>query len=370
MKVRVNRKTLYFLLVLCLLSFIGNNIYAGDDSSMIGFIKYLNINKDYPLPVVRQADDSGYLVLGSVDYPKPKEDVDFLLIKFDSSGNLLWEKKFGGKKTDLAMNFIISTDGNIMVVGGTSSFDDKGIFLMKVNKDGKELWQKIFPTKTAANAIQEVPGTGFILSSNFYDLENRTFDIHIIGTDYDGNELWQKKFGEKGYSEDCEFLRRTTDGDFLILGPAIKSGNYDTLLIKIDKTGKVIWNKRYGSPTEGEKPVSIAESDDGDYIFLTNISDSIKLFKIDKSGNVISEKSYPKIEGAALEKTSDGNFIISGSTDSKLLLMKIDKDLNLTWKKVFDEYKAVGLSVKQTRDGGFILTGITDKVFLLKVNVK
>ena len=44
---------------------------------MIGFIKYLNINKDYPLPVVRQADDSGYLVLGSVDYTKPKEDVDF-----------------------------------------------------------------------------------------------------------------------------------------------------------------------------------------------------------------------------------------------------------------------------------------------------
>lgn len=370
MKVRVNMKRFSFLLVFCLLSFAGNNIYAGDDSPKVEFIKYLNINKGYPLPVVRQNDDSGYLVLGSVDYPKVKEDIDFLLMKFDSSGKLLWEKKFGGKKTDLAMNFIISTDGNIIVVGGTSSFDDKGIFLMKINKEGNELWQKIFPTKTAANAIQEVPGTGFILSSNFYDLENRTFDIHIIGTDYDGNKLWEKKFGDKDSSEDCEFLRRTADGDFLIIGPTIKSGNYDTLLIKIDKTGKVIWNKRFGSTTESEKPVSIAESDDGDYVFLTNISDSIKLFKVDKSGKLISEKIYPKIEGAALEKTSDGNFIISGSTDSKLLLMKIDKDLNLTWKKVFDEYKTVGLSVKQTRDSGYILTGITDKVFLLKINVK
>jgi hypothetical protein len=72
-------------------------------------------------------------------------DYDALVLKFDMDGNLIWSKTWGGPGFEFAYALSLGCDGNIYVAGEAGSFGTgKDVFLLKYDSSGNLLSQKIW----------------------------------------------------------------------------------------------------------------------------------------------------------------------------------------------------------------------------------
>ncbi len=98
---------------------------------------------------VRQTEDGGYLVTGSIDgalwlgssYGPGKSDG--FILKTDGLGNPIWERRFGGTCDDGIGLAVVEGDGGILALGSTVSFSVGywDIWLLRTDPSGKLLWQ-------------------------------------------------------------------------------------------------------------------------------------------------------------------------------------------------------------------------------------
>jgi len=97
--------------------------------------------------------DRGYVIAGSTsskdgDVKENNGFNDLLIIKFDSSGNLRWQKSYGGILDDLGSCIQQTTDGGYIVSGITSSIGNdveknNGLYdywIIKLNENGNMQW--------------------------------------------------------------------------------------------------------------------------------------------------------------------------------------------------------------------------------------
>lgn len=86
---------------------------------------------------VRQTADGGYILLGSTD-SKGAGKFDFYLLKTDNTGNILWEKTFGGSNIDVGRSIQPCTDGGYILLGDTGSegAGNADFYLLKTDKEG------------------------------------------------------------------------------------------------------------------------------------------------------------------------------------------------------------------------------------------
>ena len=134
-------------------------------------------------------DNNGnYLICGTT-YNLTAGSYDVYLLKIASSGGLIWEKSIGGVNAENAYSIIQSSDNNFLVVGSTESYGSGGIdvYLIKFNSDGDTIWTKTFggAGDDWASSIKETADGGFIISGCTNSYGNND-DIYLIKTDANG----------------------------------------------------------------------------------------------------------------------------------------------------------------------------------------
>ncbi|TGV01969.1 hypothetical protein [Flavivirga rizhaonensis] len=200
---------------------------------------------DTPYDVI-QTEDSGYIIVGSsdsddVDIKGNKGSYDFWIIKISDTGNLIWEKSFGGSQTDEARAIVKSSDGNYIIVGDTRSEDfdissNKGaadLWVIKISTTGNLIWEKTFGGSNfdVGRSISKTQDNGFIISgssrSSNGDLSNNNGqnDAWIVKIDDQGNLKWQKTVG--GSDIDFAFdAVEINNGSIIVVGES-NSANID-----------------------------------------------------------------------------------------------------------------------------------------------
>ncbi len=210
----------------------------------------------------------------------------------DAKGEQKSVQRYGGSDMDVA-NSIISTQDGYLLAGVTkSSGSGEDAYVIKVDKDGDMTWQKRFGyahNEVAHQIIQTQEG-GYILVGTTASYIQNQQDVYVVKIEADGTVSWQEHYGsqedEEGYG-----IVETNDG-YVIAGytedTLTKSG--DVYLLKISKTGSVLWERKYGSDND-DAAKAIIKVEDGFVIVgyktsQKSLSKDFYMLKVDENGKI------------------------------------------------------------------------------------
>ena len=187
---------------------------------------------------IQQTIDGGYIVAGQSesndgDVTGNHGGDDFWIVKLDSTGNLSWQKSLGGSNDDEAYSIQQTTDGGYIVAGTSKSINGDitgnhggdDYWVVKLDASGNLSWQKSFGGSYSdeATSIQQTIDGGYIVAgssgSNDGDVTGNhgISDYWIVKLDSAGNLVWQKSLG--GSSFDWAFsIQQCTDGGYIVAG--------------------------------------------------------------------------------------------------------------------------------------------------------
>ncbi len=240
---------------------------------------------------IRPTTDGGFVVAGysqssNGDLTNNKGEFDFWVFKINSNGTILWQKNLGGSLSDFAFNVIQTVDGGYLVAGSSFSNDgdvvgNQGFYdylVVKLDSAGNVLWSKSFGGvgEERAYGIALVADGALIVGTSNSATGNVPgnfggYDYWVIKVSPTGNLVWSKNLG--GSQEDRAFaIASKADGGALVTGLSASSdqnvvsnyGSRDAWLVNLDSNGSVIWEKNLGG-TLDDRFFAVMELDDGGY---------------------------------------------------------------------------------------------------------
>ena len=265
----------------------------------------------------------------STDIPgaSPHGDYDGFAARFDSTGHVLWQHLYGGSGLDVAAFIEPTLDGGFIVLGHSASAD--------------------------------IAGTPY---------HGGAEDFWVLKLDANGIVLWQKLYGGNG-DDNPEAISSTSDGGFLLAGSTTSTdlsgiasrGGSDGLLMKIDASGIIIWQKVYGG--NGDDLFNSVQAADGDNFMLAGSSKSTDIVGSTNSGlqdfwvmkiNSAGTPIWQKMCGGSgddyvteMQTIPSGGFFVAGVSysndfagtvnagNSDWLAMKLDANGEILWKKMY-----------------------------------
>ncbi|MFX0206471.1 MAG: hypothetical protein ACFFDT_10840 [Candidatus Hodarchaeota archaeon] len=246
---------------------------------------------------------------------------DMWLVKTDANGMIIWNQTYGGPEREVASALIQTADGGFVLAGETCSFGAGGMdmWLVKTDVNGMMLWNRTFggPFHDAASSLIHTMDGGFILVGHS-DLSNDHEPvIWLVKVDSSGKMIWNQTYGEPyRYTSECKSLIQTADGNFAfmcLINPSYNDGEgeWDILVVKTDANGETIWNQTYeGRGNQHE--LTLIETKDGGFAIATS---GILLLKTDTYGEIIWEQTFGGTEhyrSTTLIQTVDGGFALTG----------------------------------------------------------
>ena len=336
---------------------------------------YGGIGGDYGESMVRTSD-GGYALAGYTN-SSGAGGYDFYLVKTDVAGNVQWSRTYGGKNVEQGYSVIQTSDGGYALAGLTISFgagsDDA--YLVKTDSSGNMQWNKTYGgvgSEYAFSVVQTSDG-GYALAGETY-LGPSSDDAYLVKTDSSGNMQWSKTYGG-AKTDRFNSIVRTRDGGYALTGftYSFGAGIDDVYLVKTDSSGNLQWNKTFGG-TGYDGAYSLVQTSDNGYV-LTGSTTSfgasnggVYLVKTGSSGNLQWNKTYGNnVLGQSVIQTSDGGYAVagwttaaSGGTGIDAYLVKTDGTGNMQWSKNYGGRNGdFAQAVLQTSDGGYILAGTT-----------
>lgn len=337
-----------------------------DINGNIQWSKLIGGNQDDIVYAVQQTSDNGYVIAGT-SWSSGNGDItatthgysDFLVVKLNASGDVLWNKLYGGSSLDDLRNLQQTSDSGYILVGYSLSSNNndvtntnhgiKDFWIVKINSSGAITWNKLLGGDQSDQpfSVQQTNDGGYIISGvsdtnnngSFNNPNNGYYDFCVIKLDNTGTTSWQKFYGTIKY-DDGYSIQQTSDGGYIIVGvtqsasaPANNFGvDSDAKIIKTDASGNVLWS-RVIAGTGNDFAVAAKITPEGGYIFVgySNSSNSgditdtnhgsydFWVVKLNSSGNTVLNRllgGSGDDRAYSIQLTNDGGYIIAGSSTS------------------------------------------------------
>lgn len=293
--------------------------------------------------------NGGYALVGATKSYDAR-NIDLLIIKTDESGVEIWSKLFGGVGMDRGIAIQETSDEGFIIGGLTNSYGSNEAWLIKTDSTGEIIWDKRFcgdiqPGGYFMSVIQTINGD-FLATGRQYI--GSTSDIIIVKTDEDGNIIWEKLIGNSYYKDSVMDISASSDGNYILTGQILHpETEHDILLMKINDNGDEIWTRSFNETPFFDTGMSVEETSDGGYLIAgeigTNLDnpviyDSI-LIKTDNNGNIIWKTTFGGIgsdQAFEGQQTNDGGYIVVGLTES---YGAADKDVWLVKFSVYENQR-------------------------------
>jgi len=315
---------------------------------------------DYAYDIIATVD-GGFVFAGTTqsnngDVISNQGGRDVWVVKLDGSGVIAWQKTFGGSADEAANSLIQTSDGGLLVAGYTNSNNGdisgsnhggSDAWILKLNASGDIVWQKTYggTLGDGANSIIQTSDDNYMvaagtsstdgdLSDQFSRGGNDCWVFKVSGT---GDLLWQKTYGGS-QGEDASGIFQTPGGDYVFSSTTSSnngnvSGNHgyaDTWVVKINTNGDIIWQKCFGGfdmdnarirDIDAAGKIVLAGytfSKNGD-IPASKGGEDLWILRLDPDGNKLYSGVFGGKGGDMANDaipTTDGGYITSGRSNS------------------------------------------------------
>lgn len=227
---------------------------------------------------------SGYYT-GSLDFGtttlNSKGNRDLFVVKYDTSGNLLWAQSIGGPGPDESARILTDGAGDVYLCGiirdaiflDTDTIYSQGhydAFLAKYNSSGQYQWAKMvgsgapdFCKSLAWDGQDKLYLTGWFVQQGTFGSQQLTAkgeeDLFLTQFDTSGNIFWTQQFGgffdERAYDVEVDdngeiYVVGVFDSVFFI-GKEVFSNRHlnrptNIILLNLDMNGQYQWGKSIG----------------------------------------------------------------------------------------------------------------------------
>lgn len=283
---------------------------------------------EYSFNILQATDASGYFIIGYTQ-SFGSGDYDSWLLKIDNSGDTLWTKRYGTWGNDQGKEIIPTSDGNYVIAGYSNSatYPDYQSYLIKINPSGNILWEKYYggSNMEIGNSVKQCPDGGYVMFGQTFSYGAGGGDAYMVKTNASGDLLWTKTFGGAQNDEGICIVSNSDNTFALCIRDSSSVGkDIEVQIIKTDANGDIIWDKKYGG-TEKDTDKMIQATSDGGYIvaaisrsFGWNLPD-MWILKLSSNGDTLWTRNYGGNDNEhcyAVRETADGGYIAVGKTES------------------------------------------------------
>ena len=217
---------------------------------------------------------------------------DYWVIKINSAGILQWSRYFGGTFTDTSYALSETQTGNFIIVGSSDSDDidinnNKGTYdfwVLKISSSGDLIWEKSFGGSEIDEArdITITENGDFLIVGDSRSVDtdvlynNGAADIWIIKINSDGELIWERTYGGTSF-DGVQSIQKTMNNDYIVAGNSRSSdvnlennnGQNDAWFFKIDSQGVLKWQNSVGG-SDIDLLMDIVELENGTIIAVGN----------------------------------------------------------------------------------------------------
>ncbi len=317
-------------------------------------------------------NDGGYIVAG---YTGISGNTDVWVIKLDASGNVQWNRAYGGSGNDEGYSIIQTQDGGYAIAGYTRSYGagQSDIWVIKTDNQGNMQWNKTIGGAEwdKAYGIIQTSDMGYLVSGNV----NNPSNACLIKLSHSGDLVFNKNYG--GSDTECFYeVIQIPNDDFVAIGftTSYGQGSQDFYLVRCEQNGNKLWQRTFGGISI-DWGRSLKYTNDDGFICIGHTSSfgvsirDIFLVKTNHNGEIVWQKTMGGAFhdcGYYVDIINNNGFILTGwstsfSETQDVFLIKTDANGEAVWGKLFDynNYQDIGHCVKNTPDGGYIIAGRT-----------
>lgn len=217
---------------------------------------------------VEETQDHGFITCGYITQPDARGN-DFLVVKFDSAGSVMWHQTYGFDGNDYAQMIHETSDGGFILSGDSWQGADYDVYVLKLDENGAVEWDRIIGDQNSNGnqfVLEESSHKFFVIGESTVPDQNG-FDIYLSRLDTDGSLLWNAYVGLQGTEAGFSALQ-LADGKILITGYSnsnLSSGPLNTILLEVDTNGNSI-GVNYFTDTQISIGYDLQPAQDGSFL--------------------------------------------------------------------------------------------------------
>jgi len=180
---------------------------------------------------------------------------DYVTLKYDLTGALLWQQRYNGSGNadDSAVALAVDGSGNVHVAGtSTGATSGLDFLTVKYDADGNLLWERRYDGEghqadQATALAVDAAGNVYVTGTSWTGAPS-SYDYLTVAYDSDGNLLWSRLYDGPGHGDDRPAaLALDSSGGICVTGSSWAGGvsDYDYMTVKYDATGGLLWARAY-----------------------------------------------------------------------------------------------------------------------------
>ncbi|MBK8965702.1 MAG: hypothetical protein IPM36_03295 [Lewinellaceae bacterium] len=197
---------------------------------------------------VIETSDGGFAFVGFVN------GIDKTgVVRTDALGQPVWGKVFDGSSNDYLFALAETADGGLITAGSGFSFSSglQDFLLIRFASNGNVLWQRQLGTSSVHDGLYNLkptPDGGFIIAGNTWEHSNGQYNsAALLKLDEKAELVWAKQYGVEGIANSCFDIEVNPDGSYLLAINEHQDGPRD-YLAQLDAQGNLEWARGFEHP--------------------------------------------------------------------------------------------------------------------------
>ena len=304
-------------------------------------------SSDYGYSVA--VDSSGNVYVVGMTFSTGPGVGAILIAKFNSSGTLQWRRTLGGSGSDYGYGIAVDSSGNSYVTGYTTGggYGNDDIITAKYDTNGNIQWQRILggTGNDGADAIAVDSSGNAYVFAHTESAGAGNYDMLVAKYNSSGSIQWQKTVGTgPGILEWSQGIEVDSSGNIYLagytIGSGVGAGSYDFLITKLNSSGAFQWSRTLGGSSLDYGRAIAVDSSGNVYVTGETASTGTGMYeglivKYDSSGTLQWQRIFygsqnEYLNGIGVDNSGNvyvgGRTASSGEGDQEFLIAKLPDD--------------------------------------------